>query len=267
MGFLSPSFAYQGNFDPTSLVLTGYWRDYTGSPPWVGVASAGVSGGRDLTQSSAPKNPTAGSKLNGIASARGTTLADTGLVTTNDATNYMTFGVSGNCFGSGWSFLLEPVSTEVSGGLQISDGSGVNVLLENYQAIAAASPVSIGLTIAGLKSVPATSPPFDPVLGTGRVKALLIQWAAISDAHDPLLQQHYVKARFNGGPWLITTFTTDSFKAPGVGQKLWLGSDGGGGMNPMVGDHWEHAISNRIITPREFDLVRGYVSRRYGVAV
>ncbi len=35
-------------FDPTTLSLTGYWKNFSASP-WVGTASAGASGGRTLS--------------------------------------------------------------------------------------------------------------------------------------------------------------------------------------------------------------------------
>lgn len=52
---------------PASLSLTGWWRaSYSGSP-WVGTASAGSSGSRDLTEATNP--PATGSALNGLTPA------------------------------------------------------------------------------------------------------------------------------------------------------------------------------------------------------
>jgi hypothetical protein len=49
------------NFDPTTLALTGYWRagGYV-SGTWTGVASAGTSGGRNLTEATNPPAVAAG---------------------------------------------------------------------------------------------------------------------------------------------------------------------------------------------------------------
>lgn len=55
-------------FDPATLSLTGWWRaSYSGSP-WVGTASAGASGSRNLTEATNP--PTAGTAVDGFTPAR-----------------------------------------------------------------------------------------------------------------------------------------------------------------------------------------------------
>lgn len=54
-------------FDPATLALTGWWRaSYSGSP-WVGTASAGASGSRDLTEATNP--PAVGAAVNGLTPA------------------------------------------------------------------------------------------------------------------------------------------------------------------------------------------------------
>jgi len=45
-----------GSFDPATLPLTGWWRDYAGSP-WNGTASAGASSGRVMSATSGPTTP------------------------------------------------------------------------------------------------------------------------------------------------------------------------------------------------------------------
>jgi hypothetical protein len=52
-------------FDPGTLSLTGWWRDYAGSP-WVGTASSGDSGNNDLTEAT---NPPGVSSLNSHGTA------------------------------------------------------------------------------------------------------------------------------------------------------------------------------------------------------
>ncbi len=56
-----------GGFDPTSLVASLYVRGPFSASPWVGVASAGSSGGRNLTEGTNP--PSVGTTQNGIAPA------------------------------------------------------------------------------------------------------------------------------------------------------------------------------------------------------
>jgi hypothetical protein len=54
-------------FAPSSLALTGWWRaSYSGSP-WSGIASAGSSGGRDVSEATNP--PAAGGAVNGYTPA------------------------------------------------------------------------------------------------------------------------------------------------------------------------------------------------------
>lgn len=55
-------------FDPaTQIALEGWWPGSYSASPWVGAASLGGSGGRDLTEGTNP--PSAGSALNGFTPA------------------------------------------------------------------------------------------------------------------------------------------------------------------------------------------------------
>lgn len=56
-----------GGFDPATLALTGWWRAYAGSAPWVGRASGGTSGSHDLIN--AGSDPSSGSALGGQPTA------------------------------------------------------------------------------------------------------------------------------------------------------------------------------------------------------
>ena len=51
-------------FAPATLTLQGWWRASFSASPWVGVASNGGSGSRNLTEATNP--PSAGSALNGL---------------------------------------------------------------------------------------------------------------------------------------------------------------------------------------------------------
>ena len=66
-GILANAFTYTSAFTPADLTLSGYWKaSYSGSP-WVGTASAGASGGRNLTE--ATNAPSVGSAVNGLTPA------------------------------------------------------------------------------------------------------------------------------------------------------------------------------------------------------
>lgn len=54
-------------FDPATLSLSGWWRASFSASPWVGVASAGSSGSRELSEGTNP--PSAGTAVNGLTPA------------------------------------------------------------------------------------------------------------------------------------------------------------------------------------------------------
>lgn len=56
-----------GVFNPASLALTAWWRGSYGGSPWVGTASAGASGSRNLTEAINP--PAVGTAVNGFTPA------------------------------------------------------------------------------------------------------------------------------------------------------------------------------------------------------
>ncbi len=55
-------------FTPADLALTAYFKEYSGSSPWVGTASAGTSGTHNATEGTNP--PSAGTALNGYSTAQ-----------------------------------------------------------------------------------------------------------------------------------------------------------------------------------------------------
>jgi hypothetical protein len=55
-------------FDPATLPLSAWWRAAYGGSPWVGIASAGTSKGRDLAE--ATNAPIVGTPINGHTPAR-----------------------------------------------------------------------------------------------------------------------------------------------------------------------------------------------------
>lgn len=54
-------------FNPATLSLTGWWRASFSASPWVGTASAGSSGSRNISEATNP--PAAGAALNGLTPA------------------------------------------------------------------------------------------------------------------------------------------------------------------------------------------------------
>lgn len=54
-------------FDPATLALTGWWKPNYGGTPWVGTASTGSSGSRNLTE--VDNAPSTGSAVNGLTPA------------------------------------------------------------------------------------------------------------------------------------------------------------------------------------------------------
>jgi hypothetical protein len=68
VAYSAPSSSAAPVFDPATMALTGWWRaSYTGAP-WVGTASAGASGTRDLP-SGGSSDPSVGVAVNGFTPA------------------------------------------------------------------------------------------------------------------------------------------------------------------------------------------------------
>lgn len=94
-------------FDPATLALTAWWRaSYTASP-WVGTASAGSSGSRDLTEATNP--PSVGSALNGFTPADCDGSNDI-LTNATTLTNYIT-----NTAYFGWCLFMFDAATGGTG--------------------------------------------------------------------------------------------------------------------------------------------------------
>ncbi len=66
-GELVNAFTYEDVFNPATLDLSGWWRASFSESPWVGTASAGSSGSRDLTEATNP--PVTGAAVNGLVPA------------------------------------------------------------------------------------------------------------------------------------------------------------------------------------------------------
>lgn len=100
-----PLFASGGTLDPTTMLLTGFWRSYV-NPSWPGTASFGVSGDGSHDWNDPGNEPAQGTALNGFGTAD-----------FNGTNDYLTSdGITGDYLGtnafSGW-FLVRPDSVAV----------------------------------------------------------------------------------------------------------------------------------------------------------
>ncbi len=113
-----PLYAFVGGgsapvFDPATLTLEGWWREYSASP-LAGIASAGGSGSRDLTEATNP--PSVGALQNGRAPAD--------FDGTNDllgsATTFTTFAAA--AAGSVWClFYADSAAADAGAGLRLDN--------------------------------------------------------------------------------------------------------------------------------------------------
>ncbi len=96
-------------FNPaTELSLTGWWRASYAASPWVGTASLGISGTKNLTEATNP--PAAGSTLNGYTPAEFDGTNDV-LTAAGQINNYMS-----SAAGAGWALVYLDVNNTNAAG-------------------------------------------------------------------------------------------------------------------------------------------------------
>lgn len=228
-------------FDPTTLALTGYWRAAYAGPPWTGVASAGASGGRDLT--TAGDDPAVGATLNGYAGAD-----------FNGVTNVLTTGLAGTSFFgvsamAGWalvradSVVADPGAGSRWQGNAILGDSGATYL----QVTMTAAGATLYLTASGFGDEVTAA------CGTGAPH--LIQWK---------FDGTNLKIRVDSGAWQSVAATG----GPGatiddLSNNIRVGLQSA----DFDGRIWDLALTNVVLSDADFDNVKSYVNSRYALAL
>ena len=230
-----------GAFDPGSLALTGWWRASFSGVPWVGSASAGASGVRDL--SSAGSDPSVGASLNGLAGAD-----------YDGSANLLTTGLAGSSFfgASALSFwaLVQADSVPSDPGVG-SRWQGSGLIGDS-----GATYLQVTLTTAGATLGLTSSGAYDEVT------------TACSTGTPHLVQAKFdgtdLKVRVDSGAWQSVAATNgpgatidDLSSTIRVGLQLAY----------FDGSMWELAFANAVLADATFEQLRGYVNARYGLAL
>ncbi len=232
-------------FDTTSLSLSGYWRaPYPGSTAnWNGTASAGASGGRNMTAAS-------GATLNAGSAVNGYSPADLNAVNTD----FFTTPVANNVLmtstaSSGW-FLIKSTSAPTASGTDYVDG---NLLSDTSNAETTFGHVSVGGTPKLIACC------YDGAFKRVETSMTTGAWHLAQWKHDGV----NLKIRVDNGSWASIACGTLSFLAPGT---MTVGY-GYTGSKKYTGLILEVGVSNTALSDASFDNVRSYCNTRYGLSV
>lgn len=235
-------------FDPATLSLTGWWRNYPGSSPWSGTTSVGTSASQSLSEATHP--PGAGAALNshGTASYNGTNSQFTASGT--EAT-YLASAV-----GSGWVLFNATAATT---------DAGVGSRLNNPQFfVDSVGSFGIGFSTAGIHVVTV-----DPSNGTNE------KVIACATGAWHVLQWEYVYT----SPGLTLSIALDSggfqqltssFGSGLSGSRTGTMTSGGKLLstapffNGLIADM---GISSAALNNTDFTNVRSYINARYGLSL
>lgn len=234
-----PLYTPVGSFDPATLSLTGWWRGSYSASPWTGTASAGASGGNDLSEATTP--PGVGATQNGFApiDCNGTTqfLATSGQLNTyvNDA--------AGSCW------VLFRADTAAASG-------GATVRVDDAGIVAQDS----GATAWGITYST------DGVCGfiyDGAYQEIVVT-AATGSYHLAQMKWDGVNLYFrtNSGVWQNLACTGISGAAAGVFVT---------GRNYAAafydGRVLDIGLTDAVLSDTEFDNIKSYVNSRYALSL
>lgn len=237
-GVVQPRTNVSSAFNPATLSLTGWWRAAYAGAPWSGVASAGASGGRNLTTTGS--DPAVGATLNGLAGAD-----------FNGSANTLTTGLAGTSFFttsamSGWALVRADTSIADPGvgsrwtGNAIIGDSGATYLQVTFTAAGA----SLYLTASGAG--------YEVTAACSTGANHLVQWKYDGNA---------VKMRCDSAAWQSVTATSTTIDdlsstiVVGFQQAYWDGRI------------WELAFTNTVPSDGTFDNIKTYVNTRYALAL
>jgi len=235
-------------FDPATLAMTGWYRDYptfTGTQPWVSANSAGVSGGRTLYHGAS--SPTSGNFLNGHQTAAfdGTFNSTNALEGSGEQMQqYITAAAW-----SAWALVKPTVAAVASGDPRqdpaVWDDSGASFWCLNYNAN--------GMNLSQVGNA---------ILVTRTVACSVNNWHIVQAYYDGT----NLALRVDSGAW--STAPCSPLGNPawgGATSYLRLGDSFTG--NHIAGQIADFGISNIALSAQDFDNVRAYVNLRYGLSL
>lgn len=220
-------------FDPATLSLQGWWRDYAGSAPWAGTASAGSSGSNSLSAGTAPG---AGTALNGHGTAdfNGTTHYLTGAAmstfqTTTNLSGWALYAIDTNDTNASWCSNRGVLGTQGTCQLGVFHKStGV---------------VSLGMEVPSIVTV-------EQAVGAGTYR--LVQWKA-------------------NGTNLYIRENSAAFTSAAGGTNTSLAANLNVGRSPnsqyFDGRIAELGMSTSFFSDTEMDQVKSYINSRYGLSL
>jgi hypothetical protein len=228
-------------FDPATLALTGWWRASYSASPWSGVASAGGSSGRNLTEATNP--PTTGTAVNGLTPAS--------FDGTNDQLGGGTFTTFYDADGyGGWALVNIVTITTNSGSSYLNDAivSDTGGVHEIFLTDNGAGTVQVGISHYN----DTTFPTAQTAIATGAWKA--VQWK---------FDGTNIKIRVNGGT-RASTAAGGNLSATGTNLRL------GGNYNATVFtqlDYLDVGTVDYSPSDAEEDNVLSYLRSRYALAL
>lgn len=233
-------------FDPATLSLTGWWRDYPGTSPWSGTASAGTSTSNSISEATNP--PNAGTALNAHATAN---FDGTNDVLGDSVGSLDTYVNAGD--GSGWVLFNADTAT--------SD-SGAGTRYNNPQFFIDSNGVmGCGFSTAGVH-VFVTD-------GSNGITEKVIA-CATGGWHLVSWKYHYaspgltLSIRLDGGAWQTATSGAGSGLSGTINpDSIHVGPRYTGGTVFFDGRIAEMATSDTFISDANFDNVKSYINNRY----
>lgn len=228
-------------FDPATLSLTGWWRAAYAGAPWAGVASAGASGGRNLT--TLGSDPAVGASLNGLAGAD-----------FDGATNALTTGLAGSSFFggsamSGWALVRADTAIADPGAGSRWQGNAIlgDTGATYYQVTFTTAGATLYVTASGAGDEVTTA------CSTGANH--LVQWK---------FDGTNLKIRCDSAAWASQAATN----GPGatiddLTNNVRIGLQ----TNAWDGRIWDLGLTNSVPSDATFDNIKSYVNARYALAL
>jgi hypothetical protein len=229
-------------FDPTTLALTGLFRDYAGLT-WAGVDSAGTSGSHDLaTAVGAPDNaPVVGTALNGhgVANFAGTESAKEAAVSMEAYVSATAYTIAA---------LIKPTNLQAPAANIYDD-----------QSIFTESGGAIGLVV---NTNGITIYHYQGSYKTATVAIAADTWSLVVATYDGVTD--VLSISVNGGAPVTTGSTGDL--ASFVGAQVRLGRNYG--TVKWTGDLAELLVSDTVIASGDLTSYRtGYINPRYALSL
>jgi hypothetical protein len=234
-GGSSPLVSAYEFFSPKQLALTAFWRDYPGSAPWTGTASAGTSGA--LPATTAGHDASSGAPINGHVPA---------------AFNhqYLDADQALSSVAGSISILMNPSSLPAQGASPIQDA----ILYQDSN-----DWWGVGVSIAGARGWVfdgAYKTPAESALPNAQWTLLQMKWNGVT-----------LYFRTNGNTWQsVAAGPTAGLSAGATATYIGEGSVAGFGAD-FIGEIAELAASNTVLSDATFDKIRGYILSRYGLTV